>query len=199
MFLRRSGGLMRSALKGSNSTLKNFASAAPIAWGFTWNSSTRMSSTFLFLRRAALVASSSSPAAITLSITRYSNLERDRERLRELHHALVVQRREGLAREAVDELQDAHQLAARVAAQDRRDEHLLGAVAGALVDRLQEGEVRRELLQLRVVVHVADVHVPLVQGAEARERGFRDRELDVLERIEAGLHLGNDGAPVLAR
>ncbi len=66
---------MRSDLNGSYSTPKNLASAAPIAWGFTWNSSISTSSTFLFLRRAALVASSSSPAAITLSITRYSNFD----------------------------------------------------------------------------------------------------------------------------
>jgi len=75
MFFSRSGGLMRSCLNGSYSTPKNFASAAPIAGCFTWNSSTRMSSTFLFLRRAALVASSSSPAAMTLSTTRYSNFD----------------------------------------------------------------------------------------------------------------------------
>ncbi len=74
-FFSRSRGLMRSDLCGSYSTLKYFASAAPIAAGFTWNSSTRMSSTFLFLRRAAFVARSSSPAWMMLSMTRYSNLE----------------------------------------------------------------------------------------------------------------------------
>ena len=72
MFFSRSGGLMRSALKGSYSTPKNLASAPPIPGSFTWNSSTSTSSTPLFLRRAALMARSSSPAAITLSITRYS-------------------------------------------------------------------------------------------------------------------------------
>ncbi len=62
-------------MNGSYSTPKNFASAAPIASGFTWNSSIRISSTFLPLRRAVRVASSSSAAAITLSTTRYSNFD----------------------------------------------------------------------------------------------------------------------------
>ena len=81
-----------------------------------------------------------------------------------------------------------------VAAQDRGDHHLLRAVAGALVDRLQEGEVGRVLLELVVVVDVLDVHVALVERAVAGERRLRDRQLDVLERVQPGLHLGDDRA-----
>jgi hypothetical protein len=155
MFFSRSGGLMRSALCGSYSTPKNLASAAPIAGSFTWNSSIRMSSTFLFLRRAALVARSSSPAAITLSITRYSNFDctepgicwRTRKAIAsvfgELDHALVVQRENGWPGEVVDELDHAHQLAAGVRRPGSERSASASSGSGALVDRLQEREVGR--------------------------------------------------------
>jgi len=87
---------------------------------------------------------------------------------------------------------------ARAALDDRRHELLLGAVAGALVDLLQEAQVRVDPAQLAVVVAVLDVDRLLGERGVAGDRVLGDRQLEVLERIEAGLDLGDDRLLVLA-
>ena len=124
--------------------------------------------------------------------------ERDRERLAQLHDALLHDRRERLPSPGVDDLNDTDQLLG-LAIDDGRHQHLLGAVAGLGVDRLEEIQLRAVGLEFNVVVHVADVDDPLVDRDEAGDRLLADRQLDVLERIEAGLHLGDDRTPVVAQ
>ncbi len=124
-------------------------------------------------------------------------LESDADGLRELGHAFLGKRAEGHARLVVDDLDDADQLI-RALLEDRRDQLLLGAVAGAFVDLLQEAQVRVDRAQLGVVVAVLDVDRLLGEGDVAGERVLGDRQLQVLERVEAGLHLGDDRGLVLA-
>jgi len=117
--------------------------------------------------------------------------EGDRQRLRQLGDAVLGERAERHARLVVDDLDDADQLLVLVV-DDRRHQHLLGAVAGALVHLLQEAQVGVERLQLGVVVDVADVDRALGQRDEAGDRVLGHRQLQVLERVEAGLDLGDD-------
>ena len=123
--------------------------------------------------------------------------ERDRERLAQLHHAFLHGRRERLPALEVDDLHHADQLFA-LALRHRRDQHLFRAVAGLGVDCLEEVQLRAVGLELHVVVDVADVDHALVAGDEPRDRLLVHRQLDVLERVQAGLHLGDDRSPVLA-
>ena len=124
-------------------------------------------------------------------------LEGDGERLRELAHPFLGERAERNARLVVDDLDDADQLV-RAALDDRRDELLLGAVSGALVDFLQEAQVGIDRAQLAFVVAVLDVDGLLGKRRVASDRVLGDRQLQVLEGVEAGLHLGDDRLPVLA-
>jgi hypothetical protein len=114
--------------------------------------------------------------------------QRDRERLRELGDALLGLRAERQAGLVVDQLDDADELLV-LRVDDRRDHHLLGPVAGALVDFLQEPQVRVHRLQLDVVVDVLDVDHLLDERDVAGDRMLGDRQLQVLERIEARLDL----------
>ncbi len=123
--------------------------------------------------------------------------ERDRQRLRQLGDAVLGQRTEGNAGLVVDDLDDADQLVAALL-EDRRHQHLLGAVAGPFVDLLQEAQVRIDGPELAFVVDVLDVDRILGQGDVARHRMLGDRELQVLERVQARLDLGDDRLPVLA-
>ena len=67
-------------------------------------------------------------------------LEGDGQRLRELAHALLGEPAERHAGLVVDDLDDADELV-RPGFEDRRHEHLLGPVTGALVHFLQEAQV----------------------------------------------------------
>ena len=124
-------------------------------------------------------------------------LERDGEGLGELVHAFLGQPAERHAGLVVDDLDDADQLA-RARLHDRRHQHLLGAVAGALVDLLQEAQIGIQRAQLAIVIDVLEVDRPLRERDVAGDRMLGDRQLQVLERVEAGLHLGDDRLPVLA-
>ena len=92
---------------------------------------------------------------------------RDRERLGEVRHAFFHHRQERLPGLGIDDLHDADQLLALVL-EHRRDQHLLGAVAGLRVHRLQEVQLRAVRLQFRFVVDVADVDDALVQTRRSR-------------------------------
>src|SRR6185503_11217044 len=124
-------------------------------------------------------------------------LEGDRQGLRKLDHALLGEHAEGRPRLVVDDLDHADQLGA-AGLDDRRDQHLLGAIAGALVDLLQKAQVGVQRAQLAVVVDVLDVDHLLGERHEAGDRVLGDRQLQVLERIEPRLHLGHDRLLVLA-
>ncbi len=124
-------------------------------------------------------------------------LERDRERLREFAHAFLGECAEGRAGFVVDDLDHADQLGAALL-DDRRHELLLGAVSGALVDFLQEAQVRIDRLQFGLVVDVLDVGQLARQRDVARDRMLRDRQLEVLEGVQSGLDLRDDRLFVLA-
>src|SRR5262249_33324342 len=124
-------------------------------------------------------------------------LESDRERLAQLGHAFFGQLAEGDAGPVVDQLDHADQVAAS-GFRHGRHQHLLGSIAGALVDFLEETQVGVVSLQLALVVHVLQVEHLLRQGDEARDRVLGDRQLQILERVQAGLDLGDDALPVLA-
>jgi len=66
---------------------------------------------------------------------------------------------------------------------DRRDELLLGAIAGALVDLLQEAQVRVDVAQLAVVVAVLDVDRFLASAVVAGDRVLGDRQLQSLKEL----------------
>jgi hypothetical protein len=123
-------------------------------------------------------------------------LEGDREGLRQLGHAFFGEPAEGNTRLVVDELENPDQLLGFI--EHRRDQHLLGAVAGALVDFLQEAQPGIDPAQLVVVVDVLDVEHALRHAGIAGDRVLRDRQTQVLERVEAGLHLRDDRLLVLA-
>jgi hypothetical protein len=112
-------------------------------------------------------------------------------------HPVLGERAEGHASLVVDDLDDADQVL-RLAVEDRRHQHLLGAVTGALVDLLQEAQVRIQRLQLGVVVDVPQVHGLLGERHVAGDGMLGDGQLQVLERVEAGLHLGDDRLAVFA-
>ena len=182
-FFSRSDGLMRSALNGSYGTPKNFDSAAPIAGSLTWNSSISTVSMSIAFLRAWRDASSNSPGrqhrvgdqVVVLGLDHLRLLpllERDRQRLRELDHAFLGQRPERHARLVVDDLDDADQLGAALL-DDRRHQHLLGAVAGALVHFLQEAQVRIDRLQLGLVVAVLDVDQSCATARRSRRSSAR--------------------------
>src|SRR6266446_902316 len=149
---------MRSGLKVSYGTPKNFARAAPIAGILTWNSSISTVSTSTAFLRADRAASSNSAAEITASLTRKS---------------YFVLRTCGFWR-------------------------CLSAITGALVDFLEEAQVRVVRLELALVVHVLQVEHPLRQSDVPCDRVFGDRQFQVLEGVEAGLDLGNDRLFVLS-
>src|ERR1019366_1146482 len=121
--------------------------------------------------------------------------ESDRQRLRQLGHALFHQRRKRHAGLVVDDLDDADQL---FAFHYRRHQHLFGAVAGALVHFLQKTQVGVDRLQLAFIVDIPDVNHLLGEGDIAADRVLGDRQLQVLEGIQSGLDLGHDGLLVLA-
>jgi hypothetical protein len=99
-------------------------------------------------------------------------LERDRQRLRELADAFLGERPERRARLVVDDLDHADQLGAALL-DDRRYQLLLGAVAGALVDLLQEAQVRVERLELGFVVDVLDVGRACATARRSRRSNAR--------------------------
>jgi hypothetical protein len=111
--------------------------------------------------------------------------------------ALLGDRRKRSSRLVVDDLDDAQQLAV-LRVDDRRHQHLLGPVAGALVHLLQEAQGRIDRLEFGVVIDVADVHRLLGQRDMAGDALVGDRQAQVLERIQAGLDLRNDRRLVLA-
>jgi len=124
-------------------------------------------------------------------------LERNGQRLAEFRDPLLGQLSERHAGSVVDQLDDAHEFAAP-RLRNGRDQHLLGAITGALVDFLQEAQVRVVRLELAFVVHVLQIEHPLRQSDVARDRVFGYRQLQILEGVEAGLDLGDDGLFVLA-
>jgi hypothetical protein len=75
---------------------------------------------------------------------------------------------------------------------------LLGSVAGALIHFLEEAQVGVERAQLGVVVHILDVDRLLRQRDVAGDGMLGNRQLEVLEGIQAGLDLGHDGLLILA-
>ena len=82
--------------------------------------------------------------------------EGDRQGLRQALRAFLRDRPERQILLVVDELDDAKQFAGR-RIEDRRHQHLLGTIAGALVDFLQESHVRAIALQFHVIVDIVDV------------------------------------------
>ena len=104
--------------------------------------------------------------------------EGDGQGLCQLGHAFFHQRRERHAGLVIDDLNDADQL---FAVQHRRGQHLLGAVAGALVHLLQKTQVGIDRLQLGLVVAVSDVDHFLGEGDVTAHRVLGDRQLQVLE------------------
>src|SRR5712692_2610314 len=124
-------------------------------------------------------------------------LERNGQRLTEFGYPLLGKLAERHAGSVVDQLDHADEFAA-ARLRNGRDQHLLGAITGALVDLLQEAQVRVVRLELALVVDVLQVEHPLRQSDVARDRVLGDGQLQVLEGVEAGLHLGDDGLFVLA-
>jgi hypothetical protein len=52
-----------------------------------------------------------------------------------------------------------------IAIEDRRHQHLAGAVAGALVDLLEEGQRRMDLLERLIVVDIGQVELLRLKAA----------------------------------
>src|SRR6266852_757960 len=124
-------------------------------------------------------------------------LEGDGQRLTEFRNPLLGKLSERHAGSVVDQLDHADEFAA-ARLRNGRNQHLLGAITGALVDFLQEAQVRVVRPELALVVDVPQVEHPLRQSDVPRDRVFGDRQLQVLEGVEAGLDLGNDGLFILA-
>ncbi len=101
-------------------------------------------------------------------------------------------RSERSARLVVDELDDTEQFVA-LRIDNRRHQHLLGAVAGALVDFLQEAQRRIDRLELGLVIDVANIHGLLGQCDMTGDALVGDRQAQILERRQAGLDFRNNG------
>jgi hypothetical protein len=83
-----------------------------------------------------------------------------------------------------------------VAVQDGGHQHLPGAVPGALVDLLEEGERRVDLLERLVVVDIGQVELLPAEGAIAGQALRRNGQLQVAAAVEAGFDLGDDRGAV---
>ncbi|EXI67244.1 MAG: hypothetical protein AW08_02079 [Candidatus Accumulibacter adjunctus] len=123
--------------------------------------------------------------------------EGDGERLRQRLDALVGDCRKRGVRAIVDQLHDTEQFA-RLRVADRRHQHLLRAVTGALVDRFQETEPRTVFRQLVLVVDVAQVERPARYGNVAGDALLGNRQTDVLVRVEARLDFRDDAVAIIA-
>ena len=163
------GTRTRSRLKGSYGTLKNVASAAPRSGMLHLElvEQDRFQVQILAAGRA-LRRARSRPTRAPHSATRSRTCcataslaaasaaaEGDGQRLGKLRDALVHHGQKG-GRLVVDDLDHADQVA-RLRIEYRRDQHLLGAVAGLVSTAFRKLQMRVVGLQLRVVVDITYV------------------------------------------
>ena len=97
----------------------------------------------------------------------------------------------------VDELEYANQIAFSFRSQDRHRQHLLGTVACTLVHRFEETERWCMPLEFGVVIDIGDVDDLAVVRGKSGDAGVIDRQLYVLERLQASLHFGDDRAATI--
>ncbi len=119
-----------------------------------------------------------------------------RQRLAQLGHALLGQRRKSTAIARVHHLQHAHQVGPT---QDGGHQHLVGAVARAAVHFFQKTQSWVDLPQGGLVVHVGNVEGFVRQGHIAGNALGRDGQLQVFGGVEPGFHAGNDGCFVVVQ
>ena len=124
--------------------------------------------------------------------------QRHCESLRQARSTLLSHRRERGVCLAIDELHDTNQVA-RWRIDNRHDQHLFGAIAGALVDLLQESHARAVTFELHFVVNVVDIHGLLVGGNIASDALVSDRQTQILEGIQPRFDLGDDALLVLPK
>ncbi len=107
-----------------------------------------------------------------------------RHALRQLLYAFLDHRRKRGAGLVVDDLDDADQVAAVI--QNRRDQHLLGAVARALVHFLQKTQLRAEGCQFLHIIDILDVEHFFMHCRITGNALFGNRQFEILEGVQAG-------------
>ena len=122
---------------------------------------------------------------------------RHRHGLRQFLHALFDHHSKRNTRLVIDDLDDANQIAA-CCIQYRCNQHLLGAVSGALVYFLQKTQMRTVFRQFLFIIYVLDIEQLFMHCSITCEALLGDGQLEVLEGIEPGLDLGNKRDIVIA-
>ena len=116
------------------------------------------------------------------------------QRLAQLRDTFDVEFAERPVGLVVDDLQHSVQ---HVAFQDGRDDHLLAAIARALVHFLEETQSGMDALERFVVIDIGDVEQLLAERHVARQALRTDGQLQFAAGVQPRLHLGDDGRVVL--
>ena len=106
--------------------------------------------------------------------------------------------RKSLAVLGIDNLNNADQIT-RLGFHNRRHQHLLGAVAGFGINCLEKIKLRTDRLEISILVYITNIQHTFVDGNKSGNRLLIDRQLDVLEGIQADFDFRNDRAFVFAR
>ncbi len=123
--------------------------------------------------------------------------ECDGQRFAQSLDALVLEAGERGSSLIVNDLHDAEKIIGMVV-DDGADQHLLGAIPGPTIHFLQEAQVRADSLELRFIIDITDIDDLTLQGDVTRNALVGNRQLEILERVQSRLDLGNDRASIFA-